>query len=83
MYSFFFRGLKGSLPSWRFCLSSARTSSEAERRTGIAHVFEVYFLLVKQDCEQSLIFLLRHGRMRARETRVRARASGEDARNKD
>ena len=56
-------------------------SSEAERR--MEHVFEVYFLLVKQDCEQSLIFLLRHGRMRARETRVRARASGEDARNED
>ena len=56
-------------------------SSEAERR--MEQQSQVYFLVVKQDCEQSLIFLLRHGRMRARETRARARASGEAARNED
>ena len=32
------------------------------------------------DCEQSLIFLLRHGRMRARETRERARGGRRETR---
>ena len=62
--------------SQTFCisLSPLTTLSDSKTQSNLNIKLESHFKK-DLDCEQSLIFLLRHGRMRVRE--LRAHASGE------
>ena len=62
--------------SQTFCISLSRLTTLSDSKTQSNLNIKLKSLFKKDlDCEQSLIFLLRHGRMRVRE--LRAHASGE------